>query len=41
MGEDLFEHEAPIDGKFYRQSECYDVSVDNGGAEKSEKAACK
>jgi len=30
-----------FDGKFYRQSACYDVSVDNGEAGKSEEVACK
>jgi hypothetical protein len=30
-----------FDGNFYRQSECYDVSVNGAAPEKIEKAPCK
>jgi len=30
-----------FDGKFYRQSECFDVSINGAGTEKIEKMPCK
>ena len=30
-----------FDGEVYRQSKCYEVSIDHAGAEKIEKVPCK